>query len=110
MIVQYIRDNLRNPTGVVVADVVKMFDGSFEIAVGWSRCNKKDRFNKKRGKEIALGRATAKNSIESLKDEFMQLPTEICIAIASIVNRAGKYYKQANSPPLLLSGATREIK
>jgi hypothetical protein len=51
MIVQYVRDLNRNPVGVVVAIGPDQ--------VGWSVCHPKDRFDKVRGLNIAIGRAQA---------------------------------------------------
>jgi hypothetical protein len=48
-LVSYLRDEDRNPVGVMVAI------GPNQI--GWAFCNKKDRFNKKLGVKIALNRA-----------------------------------------------------
>lgn len=47
--IKYLRDGKNVPYGVVVA----WNDGG----IGWSLCNPKDTFNKKRALEIAFGRA-----------------------------------------------------
>lgn len=49
MIVQYIRDENRNPFGVVVA--------TSPNNIGYSICNPKDHFSKKEAKAVALTRA-----------------------------------------------------
>jgi len=54
MIIQYVRDENRNPRAVVVA--VKLDTQHFGI--GWAKCNlKKDTFTKKMGLMIAKARA-----------------------------------------------------
>ena len=50
MLISYVRNPDNNERiGVIVAISVDN--------IGWSQCNKKDKFDKERGKEIALGRA-----------------------------------------------------
>ena len=50
MLVKYVRDNKRRPIGVVVAT------GKYKV--GWSLCDKKDKWNKKVGVALAAGRAS----------------------------------------------------
>lgn len=54
VLMQFVRDRKGNPRGVVVATV----NDQNEVTLGWSYTNIKagDRFNKKRGIDIALGR------------------------------------------------------
>ena len=99
MIVQYVRDKHRNPVGTVVATLTR----DNEISVGWSRCNKLDRFTKSVAKQIAYERAVRENATEALREEFQTLPMSYCIAIAKIVDRAVRYYKQAAKPPKVLA-------
>lgn len=53
-IAKYLRKpNTKEPKGMLVA----IKDEKGNIQYGWSLCDKKDSFNKKRAKEMALGRA-----------------------------------------------------
>ena len=49
MLVKYVRDAKRKPVGVVVAT------GKYNV--GWSLCSKEDKWNKKVGITMAVGRA-----------------------------------------------------
>jgi hypothetical protein len=76
----------RRPIGVVVA--VCGPDGP---VIGWSKCSPKDRFNRKRGTEIAIGR-TVKDTqdISSLPNEYQEAFSK---AIVQMNSRAQKYFK-----------------
>jgi hypothetical protein len=80
-VIQYVRDRKRVPYGVLVA--VKR-DGGF--GVGYSLCNKKDRFSKKMALKIALGRTNYSNEVS--KD-----PYAIVKMLPDFVERCKKYYK-----------------
>ena len=49
MLVKYVRDEKRKPVGVVVAT------GKYKV--GWSLCSKEDKWDKKVGMTMAVGRA-----------------------------------------------------
>lgn len=70
ILVRYVRDFLsRQPIGVMVG--VKMYD---EIIFGYAFCNVgKENFNKKRGKQIALGRAIV-GSDTSIPKRYLHVP------------------------------------
>jgi|688.fasta_scaffold68742_12 hypothetical protein len=86
--------NMRNrtPYGVMVA--VKNSDGTFNT--GYSICNRKDQFNKKRALKIAIDRAAAYEHPgffhhDNEGNNFM--PHDLEKHFASFVNRCKKYYK-----------------
>lgn len=83
-VVQYVRNNKRIPYGVVVG--VKTPEG---FALGYSLCNKKDRFNKKMALKIALGRAT----YSSCKPPVGVEPHDIRKMMPAFFERCKKYYK-----------------
>jgi hypothetical protein len=99
-VIQYVRNKKRIPYGVIVA--IKNNDGGFNI--GYSLCNKKDRFTKKMALEIAIGRAeiispsyTASNAIWISTSDGVNYdtnrPHEIKKMIDGFVERCKKYYK-----------------
>lgn len=85
-VIQYVRKNGR-PFGVVVA--VKGEDG---FRIGYSLCNKKDRFKKETGLKIAFGRADVWSSIPH------ETPKEIMAAMPSFIERCKKYYRTDKAP------------
>ena len=87
-VIQYVRNKKRVPYGVLVA--VKNSDG---FTCGYSLCNKKDRFNKKRALEIALGRAGLTNG--GLYNGIP--PHEVRKMIPAFFERCKKYYKPSHS-------------
>lgn len=80
MIVQYIRDKKRNPRGVVVA--------VDKDQIGWSYCNKKDRFNKERGKQIATDRAFYGYGPN------VNIPYDVIPVIDRVKERAKHYFRE----------------
>lgn len=83
-VIQYVRDKKNVPYGVIVA--VKTDDG---FGIGYSLCNKKDRFSKDMALKIAIGRAEIKN------EEVRVLPHPVARMVASFTERCKKYYKVA---------------
>ena len=81
-IIEYIRDKSRIPYGVLIA--VKSPDG---YNIGYSLCNKKDRFNKRMALKIAIGRANFSS------DCVDSLPYVIAKKIPTFIERCKKYYK-----------------
>lgn len=77
----------RHKIGVMVADVV---DG--EVRAGWSLANRKDKFDQKRGTEIAMGR------LQHGTSELV--PDSIRLEYEYYVDRANRYFKDAQ--PLVL--------
>lgn len=83
-VIQYIRNKKRIPIGVITA--VKS-ECEYGFNMGYSLCNKKDRFNKKMALKIALGRANVVNDVQEV------FPHEVRKMISSFVDRCKKYYK-----------------
>lgn len=83
-VIQYVRNNKRIPHGVIVA--VKCEDG---FRIGYSLCNKKDRFNKRMALKIALGRA------EIGSFYVVQPPHPVAKIVPAFVERCKKYYKES---------------
>ncbi len=81
MLIRYVRNKRREKIGVLVA--------LGRNNVGWSRCNKTDRFNKDRGLHIAIMRAQMYNT--------MELASRVCPSMQldyiKMVNRANRYFK-----------------
>ena len=76
MLVKYVRDSKRRPVGVVVAT------GKYKV--GWSLCDKKDKWDKKVGVALAAGRA----SLPKTED-----PAQTVIkAVKNMKSRAVAYY------------------
>jgi hypothetical protein len=86
-VIQYIRDENKNPRGVLVA--VKQ-DESYKV--GYSLCNKKDRFQKKMALKIALARAvqTPFNLEQKLDFDAGRVVRNM---LPKFVERCKKYYK-----------------
>lgn len=103
-VIQYVRNKKRVPYGVIVA--VKTDEG---FSMGYSLCNKKDRFEKKMALKIALGRALWGNGVANKSQnkphfckengltydnwETVQPPHDVRKMIPTFVNRCNKYYK-----------------
>lgn len=94
-VIQYVRDKKRVPYGVIVA-VKNPADcsNSNGFTIGYSLCNKKDRFSKKMALKIALGRA---NIVPKACDEDtlgVGLSAHTIIKmIPAFTDRCKKYYK-----------------
>jgi hypothetical protein len=83
-LISYIRDKNGEPRGVLVA--TKLGDSGFNI--GYSFCSKYDRFSKKLGLRIALGRASY------VTDIVETMPRELRKMLPKFIQRCEKYYKQ----------------
>lgn len=81
-VIQYVRGRKNIPHGVVVA--IKTEDG---FRMGYSLCNKKDRFNKRMALKIAIGRA------EIQDDGVRTLPHPVAKMIPAFTDRCKRYYK-----------------
>lgn len=79
-VIQYVRKK-RTPFGVIVAIKSDYSQTGFDI--GYSLCNKKDRFTKRRALEIALGRADIGT---------FEYPQEIKKMMPRFIERCKKYY------------------
>jgi hypothetical protein len=92
MICQYIKDNRGRRRGMIVAE--KSFITG-EITIGWSLCNKKDKFNKKRAHFIALGRALNSKNVYSERGIYLNIPKIIVDEIIQnkFLDRTRRYFK-----------------
>jgi len=81
-LMQYVRDRKGNPRGVVIADSLDN-----NIRLGWSYANFRagDKFNKKRGIEIASGRLETGTN--------QTVPNDVIPILENMAGRAKKYFK-----------------
>lgn len=84
-LITYSRDKKRVPTGVLVA--IKLGDNG-EFNIGYAQCCKNDRFNKKMGLKIAIGRAEIENY-----NSWDNAPRNILKMLPAFIKRCEKYYK-----------------
>jgi hypothetical protein len=84
-VIQYVRNKKNIPLGVLVA--VKTPEG---FRIGYSLCNKKDRFNKNMALKIAIGRAGF--GLELGSGESYP-PHPVRKMIPAFYDRCKKYYK-----------------
>lgn len=96
-VIQYVRDKKGVPYGVVVA--VKVEDS---YRLGYSLCNKKDRFSKDMALKIALGRAEmsgdsdfAFSTCGGFMGEATKVPHPVRKMIPAFTDRCKKYYRVA---------------
>jgi len=85
-VIQYVRTRKNVPHGVLVA--IKCEDG---FRMGYSLCNKKDRFNKRMALKIALGRAEVQPICGP--DTAIPVPHPVAKMIPAFTTRCNKYYK-----------------
>jgi hypothetical protein len=84
-LITYSRDKNNTPRGVLVA--VKTGDNG-EFNIGYAQCRKGDRFSKKLGLKIAIGRAYTDvfNSIDGIPHHLRKM-------LPRFIQRCEKYYK-----------------
>lgn len=85
-VIQYVRDKNGDPRGVLVA--VKL-PNPIGYRIGYSLCNKKDRFSKDMALKIAIGRAS------DLDGTYSSIPNPVAKMIPAFTDRCKKYYKVA---------------
>jgi len=83
-IFQYVRDKKNQKVGLVLA--VKLDD--YFMGVGWSRCCKRDRFNKDMAFRIARGRA----AVGDFYDTSKNAPRDVKKIVDKMVDRADRYF------------------
>ena len=89
MIYEYMKDKYGHRKGVVCA--------TSKIGIGWSLCNKKDRFNRDFALKIAEGRARKYEKIVQEVDEDgyeIKVPDSIYPLFEKMVDRAERYYQE----------------
>lgn len=85
-IVQYIRDRKGLPVGAIVS--VKSENG---FNIGYSLCNRRDRFKK----DLALKIAFARASFDLIRPD---IPRDISKALPAFIERCQRYYKTKHTP------------
>jgi hypothetical protein len=85
-LISYSRNRKGDPRGVLVA-IKSGTHGDFNI--GYAQCRKGDKFSKKMGLKIALGRAEFDTSFSSLN----HIPHNLRKMLPSFIQRCEKYYK-----------------
>jgi len=83
-LIHYVRKNNGEPYGVLVA-----LKGEEGYHVGYSMCRKGDRFEKRMGLQIAIGRANFDTESHSLDN----VPRDLKKVLPSFINRCKRYYK-----------------
>lgn len=75
------------PIGVFVADKVPNMDGkTYTIKIGWSRCNRKDTFNRQTGLMIACNRLAV--------NRHKNVPHTMTKQFEKFIQRCEEYYGQ----------------
>lgn len=86
---QYIKNSKNQPVGVLLAAADPNTD---EVYIGWSKCNTgKERFDHKRGVDIALGRSLSMQGRDYHLN--LALPNPIDEHYPDFVDRCHKYFK-----------------
>lgn len=95
MLVEYVLDSSNKRVGVVVALNSEDIGGP---NIGWSRCNWRDKFNKKKALEIAIGRAKlrllARDNTYEQNKEIYDLPPSMVEAVEKMRERMKKYFQE----------------
>ena len=80
----YVYNNKRHPVGVLAAQPSTA--KSSEVIIGWSKCNASagDRFDKKRGVEIAYQRSATRS--------YLDIPDSMIQDYYLFLNRATRYF------------------
>lgn len=91
-VIQYVRNKKGVPRGVLVAVKNGNFVGHQGFKIGYSLCNKKDRFSKKMALDIAIGRAIGSDlMVQRVKAGGW--PHEVSKMYDAFMDRCIKYYK-----------------
>jgi hypothetical protein len=89
-VIKYIRKfKSKTPYGVLVA--TKNQEGGYNL--GYSLCNKKDRFNKEMALKIAFGRTENEDLQKALRNKGTCVPHNVIKNIDSFIERCNRYYK-----------------
>jgi len=90
MLITYVRDKNGQRVGAVVA----LLKEGNTIGLGWSKCNKQDKFDKERAKAIAKARAAFANADLPYGTNSV-MPSCMTESVNKMVRRANKYFKEA---------------
>jgi len=92
LLVQYIRNNNGTKKGIIISG-----DFNGEICIGWSLCNKLDKFNAKEAFYIAEGRAVANERLAkhvNFNGKYSaHVPFTVVNALPKFLDRVFRYYK-----------------
>ena len=92
-IIQYIRNRHGKPIGVLMGvrrDTLSRKESS-EYSIGWSLCNKKDKFDKEVALDMAWNRAWKRSSLDQ-----RALPEKVNDQIQPFIKRCRKYFKNCD--------------
>ena len=96
-LVEYIRGNKNKKIGIMVS-----FIRDDKLVIGFSKCNKKDEFDKERGLQIARERAIIWNKFYDSDKEY-KIPKSCEDQFIKFVNRTLRYFKYSVLPNWLRS-------
>lgn len=84
----YVYNAKRHPVGVLAAQPSEAVPS--EVIIGWSKCNASagDRFDKKRGVEIAYNRSATRS--------YLDIPESMTQQYYEFLNRATRYFSDKN--------------
>jgi hypothetical protein len=85
-LISYNRNKKGDPIGLLVA---KKQDNNGSFTIGYAQCRKSDKFDKKMGLNIALGRANFDTNLHSLDN----MPHNLRKMLPAFIQRCEKYYK-----------------
>jgi hypothetical protein len=92
----YARNGKRQKIGVVVAILNDYMEGDYTYSIGWSKCNRKDEFDRDLGVNIATMRALIAASKDTVlfthKDK--PIPRAVRKTIDIVNQRASRYFKR----------------
>lgn len=85
----YLRDKHKQPHGIILANKV-----DDKIHVGWSVCNKKDKWNRAVGVMIAESRSGATKYYNMQFEKYCELaPQKVRENMPRFIDRAKRYFK-----------------
>lgn len=98
MLIEYVKNKQNKRVGVVVALNSKDIG---QPNIGWSRCNWRDKFDKKKALSIAIGRAEKRPLLSDnsyMQEDIMCLvPSSMVEAIEKMRVRMKKYFKTGHT-------------
>lgn len=100
MLKKYIRNKHREPIGVVIAE-----QWGDRIVIGWSRCNKKDKFDREQAQEIAQARL---DLIKTGKRE-VKIIHSVVPHVEEMATKSSKYFKGASLHPVIEKWLSEEM-
>lgn len=89
VLVEYVKDRYGHRVGVVVGLVAENEFGRLESRVGWSRCNKKDKYDNNNALAIAEGRALSNR----VGINAPRIPRDVQKVYDRMMVRVARYFK-----------------